>query len=78
MAFYCLFNTALNNLFHITDGYIYSTRQNNCIYKNDPVQKFTYPWILILCVVSCMIHDCLSFEQDDQGKLYLFCLLGDI
>ncbi len=45
----------------MSDVYIYSTRQNNnSIYKNDPVQKFTYPWILILCVVTWMIHDCFS------------------
>ncbi len=28
------------------------------IYKNYPVVTFTYPWILILCVVSWVIHDC--------------------
>ncbi len=61
IACYCLFNTVLNKLFHITDVYIFSTRQNNnWIYKNDPVQKFTHPWILILCVISWMIHDCFS------------------
>ncbi len=44
---YCLFNTVLNKLFHITDVFIFSTRQNNnWIYKKWPVQKFTYPWIL--------------------------------
>ncbi len=59
IACYFLFSTVLNKLFHITDVYIYSTRQNNnWIYKNDPVQKFTYPWILILCVISWMIHNC--------------------
>ncbi len=51
----CLFNTVLNKPFHITDVYIFSTRQNNnWIHKNDPIQK----WILILCVISWMIHDC--------------------
>ncbi len=59
IACYFLFSTVLDKLFHITDVYIYSTRQNNnWIYKNDPIQKFTYPWILILCVISWMIHDC--------------------
>ncbi len=62
IASYCLFNTVLNKLFHITDVYIFSTRQNNnWIYKNDPVQKFTYPWILILCVVSWMFCDSCSW-----------------
>ncbi len=43
----------------MSDIYICSTRQNNnLIYKNDPVQKFT--WILILCVVYWMIHDWFS------------------
>ncbi len=56
IACYCLFNTVPNKLFHmITDIYIFSTRQNNnWIYKNDPVQKFTHPWILILC---CFLDD---------------------
>ncbi len=58
---YCLFNTVLNKLVHITDVYIFSTRQNNYrIYKNVPIQKFKYPWILIIiCVVSWMIHNFL-------------------
>ncbi len=57
IACYFLFSTVLNKLFHITDVYIYSTRQNNnWINKNDPVQKFTYHWILIPCVISWMIH----------------------
>ncbi len=59
IACYCLFKTVLNKLFHTTDVYIFSTRQN-WIHKNVPVQKFTYPWILILCVTSWMIPDCLS------------------
>ncbi len=43
IACYFLFSTVLNKLFHITDVYIYSTSQNNnWIYKNDPIQKFTY------------------------------------
>ncbi len=43
IACYFLFSTVLNKLFHITDVYIYSTRQNNnWIYKNGPIQKFTY------------------------------------
>ncbi len=30
-------------LFHLIDVYTYSTRQNNnWIYKNGPIQKFTY------------------------------------
>ncbi len=49
IACYCLFNTVLNRLFLITDVYISTRQNNNWIYKNDPVQKFTYPWILILC-----------------------------
>ncbi len=56
VIFYCFF---ICMLFHIIDFYIYSTRQNNnWIYKNHPIQKFTYPWILILCVISWMIQDC--------------------
>ncbi len=59
IACYFLLSTVLNKLFHITE-YIYATIQNNnWIYKNDHVQKFTYPWILILCVISWMIHDWL-------------------
>ncbi len=57
IACYFSFSTVLNKLFHIIDVYIYSTRQNNnWIYKNDPIQKFTCPWILILCVISWIIH----------------------
>ncbi len=42
-----LFSNVLNKLFHITDVCIYSTRQNNnWIYENYPIQKFTHPWIL--------------------------------
>ncbi len=59
---YFVFSNVLNMLFHITYVYIYSTRQNNNrIYKNYPVQKFTHPWILILCVVSWMILDSFIF-----------------
>ncbi len=43
---------------------ILSTRENNSwIYKNDPVQKFTYTWFLILC---CYLNDpqlCFSFSS---------------
>ncbi len=59
IACYILFSTVPNKLFRLTDVYIYSTRQNNnWIYKKYPIQKFTYAWILILCVFSWMIHDC--------------------
>ncbi len=70
-----LFSTLLNKLFHITDVYIFSTRQNNnWIYKNDLVQKFTYPWILILwcflddprlsvCVVIVVHESLVGSEQ---------------
>ncbi len=37
------FSTVLSKLFHITDVYIYSTRQNNLIHKNDSIQKFPHP-----------------------------------
>ncbi len=55
-----LFRIRLNKLFHIIDVYIY-TPQDKIItefIKNDPFQKCTYPWILILCVISWVIHDC--------------------
>ncbi len=59
IACYFSFDTVLNKLFHLTDVHIYCIRQNNnLIYKNDPIQKFTYPWILILSVISWMIHNC--------------------
>ncbi len=44
IACYCLFNTVLNKLFHITDVYIFSTRQNNnWIYKKWPCSKVYIP-----------------------------------
>ncbi len=50
IACYCLFNTVLNKLFHSTDVYIFSTRQNNnSINKNVPVQKFTHPYLNTVC-----------------------------
>uniref|UniRef100_A0A671RDJ8 Collagen alpha-1(XXI) chain n=1 Tax=Sinocyclocheilus anshuiensis TaxID=1608454 RepID=A0A671RDJ8_9TELE len=39
MQFFYLFSTVLSKLFHITDVYIYSTRQNNLIHKNDSIQN---------------------------------------
>ncbi len=71
IACYFLFSTILNKLFHITDVYIYSTRQNNnWINKKYPIQKFTYPWIMsfpgwsmtvfIFCD-SCSWVPCLSW-----------------
>ncbi len=62
IACYCLLNTVLNKLFHITDVYRFSTIQiiTKLIHKNDPVQKFTTPLNLILCVVCWMIHECFS------------------
>ncbi len=42
-ACYCLFSSDLNKIFHIKYVYMLSTRENNSyIYKNDPVQMFTY------------------------------------
>ncbi len=36
-------STDVNKIFNIKDVYMSSTRKNNSwIYKNDPVQKFTY------------------------------------
>ncbi len=47
----------LNKVFHIKGIYIYSTRENNSWNdKNDPIQKFTYTWFLILC---CYLNDLL-------------------
>ncbi len=44
------FSTDLNKIFNIKYIYIWSTRENNSwIYQNDPVQKCTYTWFLILC-----------------------------
>ncbi len=45
---YYLFNTVLNKQFNITDVYIYSPQDKIIteFIKNDPVQKFTYPWKL--------------------------------
>ncbi len=63
-ACYCLFSTDLNKIFHMKDVYMQSTRENNSwIYKNDPVQKFTYTWFLILC---CYLND---------SELCFFCLV---
>ncbi len=165
IACYCLFNTVLDKLFHITDVYIFSTRQNNWIYKKwhrskvytplnlnnlcrflmihdyfcvvivvheslvcseqlnwavlqknppAPAQSLVFQHLLHIWTLSnsdCMIlrsifshwgthtqllykvdtywcswrqHNALRagawklFELDDQGKLYLFCLLGNI
>ncbi len=81
IACYFLFSTVLNTLFNITDVYISSTRKNNnWIYINDPVQKFTYPWILIHCVVSWMVHDCffcfvIVVHESCVGPEQLNCLL---
>lgn len=49
---YSLFSTVLNKRFKITDV--------NWIYTNKPVQKFAYPWILILCIVTWMINEFMS------------------
>ncbi len=62
-ASYC-FSTDLNKTFHIKDAYIQSTRENSWIYKNYPVQKFTYAWFLILC---CYLNDPQLF--------FLFCFV---
>ncbi len=75
-----LFSNVLKKLFHITDVCIYSTRQNNnWIYENYPIQKFTHPWILILCVISWMIHDCFYIlwvvHESLVGPEQLNCLL---
>jgi len=42
-----LFSAALNKTFYIKDVY-YSPQDktNSWIYKNDTIQKFTYPWFL--------------------------------
>ncbi len=84
MACYCFFNTVLNKLFHLTDIYIFSTRQNNnCIYKYDTTQKFAHPWLLILCVVSTAVFlfcdscsslvpsqfDCLPFFRNPPAPV---------
>ncbi len=44
--------------------------QEKNICKNDPIQKFTSPWIVILCVVSWMIYDCLSWQFN---CMLIFC-----
>ncbi len=63
IACYFLFSAVLNKLFHIKDVDIYSTRQNNNrIYKNDPIQKFTYPWILLCHFL-------------DDTRLFLYCVI---
>ncbi len=87
MACYCLFNTVLNKLFHLTDIYIFSTRQNNnWVYKYDTAQKFAHPWILILYVVSTAVFlfcdscsslvpsqfNCLPFFRKKPGSCTFF------
>ncbi len=47
IACYCLFNTVLNELFHITDVYIFSTEKNN-----DPQHTLTND-----------THQCISLQR---------------
>ncbi len=80
IAYYCLFNTVLNKLFHIAHVYIFSTKQNNnWIYKNEPGQKFTYPWILIICVFldDPLMFFCLGIVVHESlvGSEQFNCLL---
>ncbi len=50
-----VFCMLVSNSFKYNSSNIFSTRQNNdWIYKNDPVQKLTYPLILILDVIPWM------------------------
>ncbi len=74
MACYCLFNSVLNKLLHIV-VYILSTRQNNSIYRNDPVQKFTHPWILIICVRDPRLFLYLVIVESLVGLEQFNCLL---
>ncbi len=52
-------------------------QNNNWIYKNDPVQKFTYPWILILCiflddVFNIFSDTCLSWAGISSSSCTFF------
>ncbi len=50
-----VFITDLNKIFHINNVYTKNwIKKYRWIYKNDPVQKFTSPWFLILC---CYLYD---------------------
>ncbi len=54
-ACYYLFSTDQNKIFHIKYVYISPSPQFFFwIYKSDPIQKFTSPWLLILC---CNLND---------------------
>ncbi len=66
MACYCLGNTVLNKLFHITDVYIYSKRQNNnWIHKKWPCSKVYIPLNL-----NTMCH-----FLDDPRLLFCFVIV---
>ncbi len=62
-----VFCMLVSNSFKYNSSNIFSTRQNNdWIYKNEPVQKLTYPLILILDVIPWM-----SFP----GQLFFFFVI---